>query len=115
MDSRSNQIIELLNEINRLLDNHSGSLVPLVTKAARLANLCDDTEHKLLFEIHVDGLDNNNPSGGRFQKWPDKNRKPKWDVVEAFCSDRRTLERQTQGHSLQKLEYMRNSIKYIGK
>ena len=117
MDLRDKKIDKLILEINHLLENETSSLIPLVTKAASLANLCDDAEHRRLFDLHLDGVDPNETSGGRIQKWPDKNQKPRWDVAEALLQDRRPPQDRDQsgervsGHSLQQLEYIRDSLK----
>ena len=81
MDLRDKKIEKLILEINQLLENEAGSLIPLVTKAVRLANLCNDVEHRFLFEVHLNGVEGT-------IKWP-KNQKPRWDVAEAMCDDRR--------------------------
>jgi hypothetical protein len=55
MDPKYSRIHGLISEINNLLDNDSGSLLPLLNKAATLASLCDDIEHRVLFEYHIEG------------------------------------------------------------
>ena len=81
MDLRDKRIEELILEINQLLENEAGSLIPLVTKAVRLANLCNDVEHRFLFEVHLNGVKGT-------IKWP-KNQKPRWDVAKAMRDDLR--------------------------
>lgn len=110
MDSRNKKIEELILEINHLLGSETGSLVPLVTKAIRLADLRNDAEYKFLFELHLNGVD------GTIQ-WP-KNQKLRWDVGKVLCDDRRTMHsdqsdknKNVTVHSLQQLEHLKNTTK----
>lgn len=109
MDLPNKKIEELILDINQLLESETGSLVPLVTKAVRLANLRDDTEYRFLFEVHLNGVEGT-------IKWP-RPQKPRWDVGMAVCNDRRPLQGSDQPgkridyRSLQQLEYIQNSLK----
>lgn len=77
----------LIAEINRQLDEH-GALTPIVRKASRLAQLIGDMEHRILFDLHLDGADPSESFGTRIQPWADPNVQPKWDVVSGFLQDR---------------------------
>jgi predicted nucleotide-binding protein len=78
----------LVEEINRQLDEQGAPLTPVVRKAARLAQLVGATEHRILFDFHLDGANPSDFSGSRVQPWPDLNVQPKWDIVSAFLEDR---------------------------
>lgn len=83
---------ELLAEVNRLLESEGPeSLVPLLRKAVRLAQMCDEHEYKVLFESHLTGVD---PSvkgvrDNRVQIWPYPERQPRFDVAKMLFEDRR--------------------------
>lgn len=113
MDSKYKLISGLLSEINQLLDNDTEYLLPLLNKAARLASLCGDIEHRVLFETHIEGIDLSKSSGDRIQKWSE-NREPRWDIINAFYSDRRMSNGKVQIQSLQQLEYIKKGIESAG-
>jgi hypothetical protein len=85
------------------LSSASAAITPMVRKAARLAELMGDMEHRVLFDLHLDGFDPSGSSGTRVQPWPDPNVQPKWNVVGAALDDRAEPEGR-QGLPLEQLE-----------
>src|SRR5258705_13119375 len=83
---------ELLAEVNLLLESEGPeSVVSLLRKAIRLAQMCDEHEYKVLLESHLMGID---PSvegvhDERVQIWPYPDRQPRFDVVKMLFEDRR--------------------------
>lgn len=74
----------LVDEIYHLLEHNSSQVSSILKKAIRLAEACGDMEHRLLFDIHLDGVDLTGASGARIEKWPDPNQQPKWDILPHF-------------------------------
>lgn len=111
MSTSDTQKQRLVDDLNAGLEQTGASLVPLLRKAIRLAKLCQDLEHQLLFELHLDGA---SPVGGiRVQKWPDQRIKPKWDIFQAFSQDRAVENGQIQGDSIEHLESMIAELKQV--
>src|SRR5947209_7576661 len=79
----------LIQDINDLLEQPSSLLTPIVRKASRLAQLCNQLKYQALFELHLDGLSD---SASRISKWPATDREPSWDYAKAFCNDRTTID-----------------------
>jgi len=100
------KIHTLLDELQtELAAGGTGSLVPLVTKATRLAHLVNQPEYAMLFELHLDGLQKAKENAGtRATPWPDSSRSPNWDPLQAFFQDRGTATGQVQGLGLPSLE-----------
>lgn len=86
--NNTSQKQKLVDEINDVLERRTGSLTSAVRKAARLALLCNDHEHRMLFDMHLNGVNPNNLENMQIPKWPDQNLPPKWDVITAFMHDR---------------------------
>jgi predicted nucleotide-binding protein len=82
------EILLLVAELHRHLEDDSSTLTVLLRKAARLATLVGDNEYRLLFETHLEGLDTTGKSGFRVERWPEGAPPPKWDVIKATLQDR---------------------------
>lgn len=95
---------QLVDEINLLLEDGGTQVSSIIRKAIRLAALCGDQEHRLLFDAHLDGADLTGSSGSRIEKWSDSNKPPKWDVTAAFYEDRSAPNGQSVGISLNEIE-----------
>lgn len=92
----------LIEEINRDLEKPEASLASILRKAARLAGLCGEIEYRMLFGLHLDGAV---PiAGTRIEKWPDPQKYPKWNIVEAFTEDRTVESGKTNGAPLEQME-----------
>ena len=100
---------KLVEEINQHLEQDT-SLQPAVRKAIRLADLCKEVEYRMLFELHLDGVDPNGTSGTRVPKWHDQNVQPKWDILKAFFEDR-DVRGQTNGSSISKIEHILEEVR----
>ena len=103
MPDENAERLRLLQEINDGLEHPSAPLSALVRKAARLAVLSEDSEHQLLFELHLDGTDPSGLTGSRIKRWSE-GRPPKWDVVAAFMEDRLAAGGQSLALPLEQLE-----------
>jgi predicted nucleotide-binding protein len=79
-------------------------LTPIVRKAVRLAELCDEPEYRLLFQLHIDGMAKEESPRTSVQKWRDPSRTPKWEPMEAWIEDRTLPNKQVQGLPLEQLE-----------
>jgi hypothetical protein len=77
----------LITQIHSLLDKQDSPLAPILRRAIRLAVLCKKEEYKLLFDIHLDGIEIGKE--GRIEKWKDKNKIPDWYPIDAFYEDRK--------------------------
>src|SRR3990172_5799901 len=104
------EVSQLVSEILQALESDlDPPLTPLARKAARLARLRGEEEYRLLFELHIDGLEIGHKSR-RLQKLP-KGRKQQWDVVEAFNDDRTVGPEAVQGLPLERLEFYFNEAR----
>jgi hypothetical protein len=108
--NQDKRIRVLLDEISNMLDANK-SLESILGNAVTLAVLTDDIEYKKLFELHIDGFDRSRKWSGPVKKWP-SGRLSKWDVVDAFFSDRKEMQGENiQTHSLSHLEFLFNKIR----
>lgn len=106
------QVPEMVEELQRQLANDpSGSFVPILTRAIRIAHLADEPEYAALFELHLDGFDKTRTGGARVTPWSDPTRQPKWDPVQAFFQDRAVPAGQAQAMALQGLEALREVVR----
>lgn len=101
---------KLIEEINDQLEHGGAPASLIVPKAIRLADLCGDFEHRLLFELHLDGYDPDGGSGTRIRKWHDQSLQPKWNIVDAFYEDRHSKGR-SHGASLQEIEHILSEVR----
>lgn len=101
---------KLIEEINQHLEQEDASLQSALRKAIRLADLCGEMEYKMLFELHLDGVDPNGTGGTRVSKWHDQNVQPKWDIGKTFFQDRDVCG-QTNGSSLSKIEHILEEVR----
>jgi hypothetical protein len=90
MASDKSQKDTLIEDISRQLAQENALLAPIVREAARLAYLCNDPEHRLLFALHLAGTKTNESSSVQQPRWLDPNKQPKLDVDAAFRDDRDT-------------------------
>lgn len=105
---------QLVDELQAQLGaDDAGSLVPVVTRAVRIAHLADQPEYAALFELHLDGASKDKNSGGRVTHWPDPGRQPRWNPVQAFFEDRATSSGQVQGMPLAQLEALRQEVRSV--
>lgn len=94
----------LLHEISDFLTSYpKTSLAPVLQKAIQLASVLRMEEYRLLFQIHLDGVQQEEKGPTRFQPWSNPEKTPKWDVPSAFHSDRAANEK-TLGHGIRQLE-----------
>ena len=101
------QAREVLDEINHLLETEQGSIVPMLTKATRLADLCGEHEYKLLFQFHLAGIDlqDHSPRDKRVETWPDPGKQPKFDIIKMMEADRRISEGKMSGDPVHVIEH----------
>src|SRR5437868_6657432 len=111
MQSDEHLKYNLIGEINAHLEHGDGTLSSIVRKAARLAHLCGDSEHRMLFDMHLNGINPNDLSNVQIQKWPSKDIKPKWDFVLAFKNDRALTAGNIVPLSLENLEFKYEMLK----
>src|SRR5689334_22989344 len=104
MSSQLDQIEQLLEEIRNLLDDPDVFLAPVLRRAAKVALLLGDTEHRDLFLLHLQGVLGLRLPGPRHAPWEDPNWKPRWDVREAFMADRLLSADQVMAFPLEELE-----------
>jgi predicted nucleotide-binding protein len=98
---------DVLDEVNHLLETRQDSLVPLLTKATRLAELCEEHEYKLLFQSHLNGIDPQRgtpPQDRRVEIWPFPDKQPRFDVTKMLFTDRQLDGDQVQGAPLAVIE-----------
>lgn len=88
MTSNTTQVEKLVDEVRALMDNPSGSLSAILRRTARLAVLVGDTEHRDLFQLHLEGVLYSDSAGPRYKPWEDPSWKPRWDVRDALIADR---------------------------
>jgi Predicted nucleotide-binding protein containing TIR-like domain len=100
----SNNKQRLIDEINQMLEHGSGSLTSVLRKATRLAELCGDHEHRIIFDLHLKGVDPQNLDKTQLPQWPSKDLKPKWNVLLAFGNDRSTGDGNIQAAAIETLE-----------
>lgn len=99
--------LKLIEEINRYLEHDADSLQPALRKAIRLADICGDVEHRMLFELHLDGAD---LGSTRVQKWHDQSVQPKWEIDKAFFEDR-AMNGGANKSSLAQLEHILQEVR----
>lgn len=103
----------LIQEICELLDSSPrSSIVPIVQKTTRLAAITDQEEYRLLFDLHLDGIDLERRETAH-KKWPDSSRKPKWDPITAFFEDRRVTGDRSQSLPLAQLEEVAKDLRKV--
>jgi hypothetical protein len=100
------RIREVLDELNLLLETPQDSLVPMLTKATRLAELCGEHEYKLLFQFHLNGVNpkESSPRDERVETWPDANKQPRFDVAKMMMADRKISEDAMHSEPLRVME-----------
>jgi predicted nucleotide-binding protein len=103
--SRNIQIRDLVSDLQQELTFKTGTLVPLLTRAVRLAHLVDEPEYRLLFEFHLSGISMTStlPS---VTPWTQKSGKPRWDPVQAYFEDRALPDGKLHGADLASIEFM---------
>jgi predicted nucleotide-binding protein len=111
MLSKEEMIYQLIKEINLLIEQTDNSIIPIVTKAIRLASLCEEEEYRLLFELHLNGITADELEEPRIQKWSDYEKKPKWNLITALFQDRAMQDKKFQSLPLSQLELMRERLK----
>lgn len=85
---------DLLDDLNRLLESEGVSVVPILRKATRLAQLSEEHEYKILFQWHLDGVPVKDLKQGkqvfdaRVQTWPDKSQMERVDTYAMLLEDR---------------------------
>jgi predicted nucleotide-binding protein len=109
MNLEFDRMTRLISEVNNLLNDDSSSLLPLLNNAARLAGMCGDMEHKILFDIHIKGFKLNESGAWIKNQWP-KGQTPKWDIAGAFKNDRIQADGNITGHSVQQIEFLKKEI-----
>jgi CAP12/Pycsar effector protein, TIR domain len=94
--------LKLLDEIAAQLESGEESpLSPIVRKAARLAAMLGENEYRLLFQVHLDGLEGNDHPP-RVQPISEKEQKRRLDV--AFIADRTTSNGKVSAHPVPLIE-----------
>jgi hypothetical protein len=88
MPTLQDQKANLIAELHRLIDQTDASLTPVVRRASRLATLCDEEEYRLLFDMHLNGVDETDLKSSPIPKWSSPTRRPAWNLVDAFNYDR---------------------------
>ena len=105
---------KLIDEIYELLADNSNSLVPILQKAARLANLCDETDLLTLFEYHLDGMYHNKMSkvmGTHSPRLTNIKAKMSDEIFNMYAHDRARPKGTIQAHSIVKLEQILSDLR----
>ncbi|MGQ0761808.1 MAG: TIR domain-containing protein [Acidobacteriota bacterium] len=100
----SNKAQRLVDEINQMLEHGSGSLTSVLRKATRLAELWGDHEYRIMFDLHLKGVDPKNLDKTQLPQWPSKDLHPRWNVLLAFGNDRSTGDGNIQANAIESLE-----------
>ena len=110
-NSLANEKNRLLQEIFFLLEEDKFvSLLPVLRKAVRLANLLDEQEYRFLFQRHIDGWPSEKQPRTSVQKWTSEEA-PRWDVLEMAIEDRTGLDGMVQSLSIIEIENIQKGIK----
>jgi predicted nucleotide-binding protein len=103
--------VMLVNEILSALESPDNfPLTPIVRKAVRLAELCDEPEYRLLFQHHIDGIAKERSLRTSVQRWSDPSRLPKWDLIKAWMDDRAIDAEAIQGLPLDQIENLVKTV-----
>ncbi len=103
--SQLTEIQKPLDDIRALMDDSSASLASILRRAAKVAGLVGDSEHRDLFLLHLEGVIYSSSAGPRHAPWQDPNWKPRWDVRMAFMDDRTMPEGKIMAFPLEELEH----------
>jgi len=98
-----------IKEIKALLEHEGGSTSYLLSKAARLANLCGDVEHETLFNLHLEGLDFDE-SSGTFDSKLHSSTGTGFNCIEAFYEDRILSEGRTDCRPLRQIDLWHHDL-----
>lgn len=110
-NSLANEKKKLLQEIFSLLEEDKFvSLLPVLRKAVRLANLLDEQEYRFLFQRHIDGWPSGKQPRTSVQKWTSE-KAPRWDVLKMAIEDRTGSDGMVQLLSIIEIENIQRGIK----
>jgi len=110
MKDHLDKIEHLLDEVQTLMDNPNGSLAAILRRAARLAVLTGDNEHRDLFRFHIEGLGYSKTDSPKHAPWNDPTWKPRWNVRQALIEDRMLDDDKVMSFSIEELEHSFSSL-----
>lgn len=112
MSTDYKQINRLIDELHSLLDDESVSLAPILRKAARIATMVGDEEHRDLFLLHLNGITKKESAGPKYAPWSNPQWNPKWDVREVLMEDRtRSSDDKIVAFSIEEFEHYLKSFR----